>query len=430
MDFGFKYEESEDIISGFIKTSEERRVNYKDSTKIIQVRNKKHILMKGHTSNISCMCMSSDKKFIITGSLAGEIKLWHLPSLKQSFLLPSFPYAISLIAITPDSVYILFLYTSTSITIFNLYQNRYHGSLNGHSSNITSIKTTSDSKLAITSSNDSTIRIWSIEYQNCVNVIFADKCPVNCIFIKSNNIIISGSRGSDYKEFSNSFESNSIKIWNFKECDGEMVLEINGLKKHVVDVAADEKFSLVFALVADYSVRFWKFPSGEADGIIMLKHFLYRHLRVCPKSSILAISCKIHIALYSLENKSAIKEIHVKSSNSINDFSFLPCNSTIVILTLQGVCYIYDYFTNQYLNEFLLENYDLYKTIELSPALLMSHSDESFIIRLWDLSKKKQICYYPSYDTYLISFKATISGKYLLCAYTSLSFKLWKIPSV
>ena len=111
------------IISFIIQIAYYKMIVYKNrNTRIIikELERDYKVFLEGHKSNIRALAITSDNKYIVSGSADMTIRIW------------------------------------------NLLENRQEGILAEHTSWVTSIAITSDNKYAISSSYDSTVRIWNL----------------------------------------------------------------------------------------------------------------------------------------------------------------------------------------------------------------------------------------------------------------------------
>ncbi len=64
-------------------------VRYFDETKLREQDAYEHFVYAEHTSPITCLCKLPEENLIFTGDQAGEIRLWHLPDQRPSYMLLS-----------------------------------------------------------------------------------------------------------------------------------------------------------------------------------------------------------------------------------------------------------------------------------------------------------------------------------------------------
>ena len=134
-----------------------------DSMKM-HLERKYHLFIEGHTNRVSSIVITSDNKYIISGSWDQTVRIWNLQDKSQEAV------------------------------------------LRGHTGYVKSIVITRDNKYIITGSDDRTIRIWNFEARSQAAVLIGHTKSVWSVAISSNS-----------KYIASGFFDHSVRLWNFKE---------------------------------------------------------------------------------------------------------------------------------------------------------------------------------------------------------------------
>ena len=146
-----------------------KKNSLKKKSSIIQVfkkfsRNSKtitiYLFLEGHTSWVSSVVVTSDNKYIVSGSWDKTIRIWNLLEKRQETVLQGHTDSVWTVAVTSDNKYIVSGSRDKTIRIWNLLEKKQETVSQGHTSCVNSVAVTSDNKYIISGSKDKTIRIW------------------------------------------------------------------------------------------------------------------------------------------------------------------------------------------------------------------------------------------------------------------------------
>ncbi|MEI7489390.1 MAG: WD40 repeat domain-containing protein, partial [Chryseobacterium sp.] len=181
---------------------------------------------EGHKDWISCLAVTQDNKFLVSGSLDGTIKIWNLEnkSKPEPINTISINRRINSLAISHDGKILVSGDSGNTIKIWeiktwtleelkNLKSESATFTFTDHEDDVYSLAISSDNKLLVSGSADNTIKIWDLERLNKrLNnnqeskpyLTFSDhQGPIDTIAIsnvrKNNYIIVSGSSDNTIK---------------------------------------------------------------------------------------------------------------------------------------------------------------------------------------------------------------------------------------
>lgn len=159
------------------------------------IKRQRKFRLFGHTDSIFSICISPDKKYIVSGSFDETIRLWSIYTKSALVVYKGHFSPVLCVKFSPFSHYFA---SGGSDRTARLWAMNSPGPLRvfvGHLSDVELVDFHPNSFYIVTSSNDKTIRLWSLESGDCVRIFFnySEKSYVDCIcFSNSGKIMAVG----------------------------------------------------------------------------------------------------------------------------------------------------------------------------------------------------------------------------------------------
>jgi len=186
-----------------------------ESIRIFNVQTKQQVgqIKDAHDNVVRLIAITSDAKYLVSGSIDKSIKVFEFAKILDSTqaTIPLQPFhhfndiykdGVSCITITPDDKWIVSGSHDKSIKVFDIEQKKevFHIP-NAHEFSIRSLLVTSDNKLIISASTDRSIKIWNVQTQSNVYTFqnIHNDGIVSMAFVPQTNFIISGSLDESLK---------------------------------------------------------------------------------------------------------------------------------------------------------------------------------------------------------------------------------------
>ncbi|MBD2692711.1 WD40 repeat domain-containing protein [Anabaena catenula] len=118
-----------------------------------------HILI-GHSHIVSSLAISSDAKFLLSGSRDKTIKVWNLETGKLIHTLKSHRDGVYAVALSPNEQIIASGSADKTIKLWHLETGELLGTFTGHANTVTALTFTASGEMLVSGSLDKTIKIW------------------------------------------------------------------------------------------------------------------------------------------------------------------------------------------------------------------------------------------------------------------------------
>jgi len=219
-------------------------------------------ILKGHNGRIESIAISSDNKFIVSGSGDGTIKIWDVKTGRCLKTLKLHPiiyinfeemrfYLNKPIAISSDNQFIISGSSTETIKIWDVQTGECLKTLEGNNDvYIFSVTISSDNKFIVSGSGDKTIKIWDVQTGECLKILKGHKDWVSSVVISSDNkFIISGSY------------DKTIKIWDVQT--RECLKTLEGHKDFIYSIAISSDNKFIVSGSGDKTIKIWDVQTGE-----------------------------------------------------------------------------------------------------------------------------------------------------------------------
>lgn len=224
-----------DVIAGKLKTdylkeTGKLRLSVADNYKNADCENISFLKCRMQTNCITCMCLSSDDKYVYAGSKDGKVVKYSLIDNKKVGIIPfvksntdkfvGHSSKLNAIAISTDNKYLATADESGSVHVWEPETLVHVKSLNGHKNAVMSLTFKKDSHTLYSGSKDRTIKVWSLDEMAFVETLFGHQDMVTDMdALYRDQLVSSGGR--------------DLRVWKVTE---ETQLIFNGHKGNIDNV--------------------------------------------------------------------------------------------------------------------------------------------------------------------------------------------------
>ena len=210
------------------------------------------LFLQAHTDPVTCVAITSDDKYIVSGSWDNTVRIWNLQSKTQKSVLQGHTKWVTSVSITSDNKYIVSASNDDTVRIWNIEQEIQEGVIQGEEGCILSVAVTSDSKYIITGGYDSTLIIWSFQKKSQEAILEGHTDSILILVTTSDSkYAISGS------------DDKTIRIWDIQDRKQEAILE--GHSNQVTGLAVTSDNRYIISCGNDKTVRIWNLQSRRQE---------------------------------------------------------------------------------------------------------------------------------------------------------------------
>lgn len=175
----------------YLKETGRLRLSVADSYSSVDDTNASILKCREQTS-ITCLCITSDDKYIFSGSKNGVVVKYSIASLKKEGVIPfvkqpdpknilGHSKSISSIAISSDNKFLVVGDESVDIHIWDPKTLKFIKKLCGHKGGITGLCFRKDTHTLYSCSKDRTIKVWNLDEMSYVETLFGHQDVVTSI---------------------------------------------------------------------------------------------------------------------------------------------------------------------------------------------------------------------------------------------------------
>ena len=206
--------------------------------------------LKAHTSWVESVAISSDGKYLLTGSRDTTARYWDLETGQIIKVLKGHTHTVHSVAISSDGKYALTGSDDNTARLWDLETGKTIKVLKGHTGGIQSVAISPNGKYALTGSYDDTARYWDLETGNTIKVLTGHTSWVKSVaFSPKGKHALTGSW------------DNTARLWDLDT--GETIKVLEGHTSYITSVAIspDGKYALTGS--RDTTARYWDLETGQ-----------------------------------------------------------------------------------------------------------------------------------------------------------------------
>ncbi|HIK11185.1 MAG TPA: FHA domain-containing protein [Oscillatoriaceae cyanobacterium M33_DOE_052] len=164
---------------------------------------------RGHSDEVTSVCVSYDGQFALSGSKDNTIILWEIATGKQLRTFAGHTWVVNSVCLSADSRLALSGSSDGSLHLWDLatgaatsFGSVAIGNFKGHTSWVTSVSLSADGQFALSGSGDSTLKLWEVTTGLCLHEFEGHSSWVNSVCLSPDaKFALSGS------------DDNTLKLW-------------------------------------------------------------------------------------------------------------------------------------------------------------------------------------------------------------------------
>jgi WD40 repeat protein len=266
-------------------------IEYDDLLKNQEILAEKHgLILQGHVDPVYCVAITSDSKYILSGSGDKTIRVWSLGTKTQQAVLKGHTGSVRSLVVTSDSKYIVSGSFDKTIRLWNFDSKTQEAVLQGHTDSVRTVVITSDNKYIISGSWDKTIRVWSLNNKTQEAVLKGHTDWVSSIVITTNN-----------KYFISGSGDKTVRLWNLENKAQEAVLQVHNHWVNTIALTSDNKYVVSGV---ETTVKVWNFNKKTQEATLKGHNSFVTSVRITNDSKyIISGSEDKTVRIWNLDKK-------------------------------------------------------------------------------------------------------------------------------
>ena len=442
---------------------------------------RKPFIQLGHSSTVTSISISSNSKYMISGSFDKNIKLWDIKTGKVIRTFRGDKYKVESVAFSPNSKYIISAGLLT-LKLWDMKTAKVLRIFKGHKNIIKSVAFSPDGKYAISGSKDSTMKLWDIKTGKKVRTFKGDKEEINSVsFGPNGKYVIYGSKklikgsgdwddknnkyigviklwdittGKEIRAFKNltsiinsvayspngkyavsGDDDGSMILWNIKT--GKKIKIFNNNQEIISSVAFSKNGKYAISGSWDGSIKLWDIKTGKEIKTFNGSADIIFTVAFSPNGKYIVSGTDS--GTISLWNAKTAMKIDVFKEEKIMDNSLVRITkdgknfiTKKKLWDMKTGAVVKDFRASRFVDTIKNIKYATKKTVAIAPnnktAISIDHLKST--LKQWDLKTGKTIkIFNKGYDSYTDSVAISSNGKYMSSVSSSKNAKLWDIQT-
>lgn len=285
-----------------------------------------------------------------------------------------------------------------------------------HERNVNSAQFSPDTfgKFIVSSSRDSTVRIWDSISGECIHVLYGHEGFVNY-----------ASFSPDGKTIASASDDKSVRIWTVQS--GQCIRVLNGHTRAVKSVSFCPDGRYAISSSDDATIRVWDISTGVCIHAIKGESkFLPISSRTSPDGNKLLTYQNNCFHIWDIESG---RRLHTIIGHTINSAAFSPDGKKIVLAPEDGNVMLVDADTGDIIQE-LVGLASPVKEAVFSPNgkyIVTDSKDKS--VRMWDVENFQCIRQFNAQDGIVNQINFSPDGRFLVAVLNGKSIIVWEIES-
>lgn len=209
-----------------------------------------HVLHE-HEFEIWCLSVSANGQYIASGAMDDKVIIWDVQSAQSYLVLKSHASPVSDVVLSDDGRYVLSGSFDKTVHLWDLKMQAMK-EFEGHTGAITKVYLSKDYSFVVSASKDKTIRIWDTETGECLLLLEHPDVVSNLVVSENETIIIASTQS--LKSFSSyysleediSYREGAVFAWDIYT--GECLFQMDGstdIKRLLASLEANQYYAVV-----------------------------------------------------------------------------------------------------------------------------------------------------------------------------------------
>ena len=322
---------------------------------------------------------------------------------------------VTSIAISNDSKYAVSSSNDHTLRKWDLLDKRQVAILQGHTDSVTSVAITNDNRYIVSGSYDSTVRTWNLTRGSQKCVLRGHTDGVNAVAITSDGeYVVSGSM------------DKSLIIWNLRNKMQEAVMLGHTEAVLTLGITSDDKF--IVSGSRDKTIRIWSLQDKRPDTVLLCHSNPVESLAISSDNRYIVSGGGATVRIWSLQDKMEEAVLH-GHSNRVTSIAITCDNKYIVSGSWDQTIRIWSLRDR-------VEVHRLYEVNESVMAIAIT-SDNKYIISglhekhivIWNLEERGKESGFEGHTSEVTSIKLSKNKRFVVSCSLDKTVRIWDLEN-
>ncbi|MBW4595641.1 MAG: hypothetical protein KME46_22720 [Brasilonema angustatum HA4187-MV1] len=362
------------------------------------------------------VAFSPDGKFLATGDMNGEIRLYQVADWKQLFTYKGHADWVTSIAFSPDSRILASGSDDQTIKLWNVTTGECLKILRGHEKGIWSIAFNSNGQALVSGGDDKTIKMWDVGTGQCLKTLQGHNNMVRAvIFSPDDQMLVSGS------------VDKTLKLWDV--CTGQCFRTLQGHDEAIWSATLSSDGRILASASSDQTVRLWDVDTGQCLMTLQGHSGWLWSVAFNPNGQTLASgSWDQTVKLWDVSTGQCLKTLQ-GHNNLVRAVVFNPDGQILASGSDDQSLRLWDVATGECLRT--LQGYgDRIWSIALSPdGQMLASSSDNKTVKLWDMNTGQCLRTFIGHNNVIRSVTFSPDGHTLASGSDDKTIRIWDVDT-
>jgi len=383
-----------------------------------------HHYPNAHQNYITSVALTSNNRYIISGSRDKSIKVFDLDTKQEVHdFANAHKHWITSLAVTSNNGFIVSGSVDKSIKVFDLHaKQEVHHFQDAHSEPINSVAVTSDNRFIISGSWDKSIKVFDLQTKQEVHHFQdAHHNSINSVTVTSDNrFIISGS------------QDKSIKVFDL-HTKQEVHHFSNVHRDHITSLAVTSDDRFIISGSVDNSIKVFDLKVKKE-----IHHFrnahqqqIYSVIVTSDNRFIISASSDKSIKVFDLHTKQQVHHFQAAHDHWITSLAVTSDNRFIISGSQDKSIKVFDLHTKQEAHHFPKAHKEhIYSMAVTSDNRFIISGSLDKSIKIYDLQTKQEIHQFQdAHQSWVSSVAVTSDNRFMISCSSDLSIKVFDLQT-
>lgn len=362
------------------------------------------------------VAFSPDGKFLATGDMNGEIRLYQVADWKQLFTYKGHADWVTSIAFSPDSSLLASGSDDQTIKLWNVTTGECLKILRGHDKGIWSIAFNSNGQALVSGGDDKTIKMWDVSTGQCLKTLQGHNNMVRAVIFSPNDqMLVSGSA------------DKTLKLWDV--CTGQCFRTLQGHDEAIWSATLSPDGRIVASASSDQTVRLWDVDTGQCLMTLQGHSGWLWSVAFNPNGhSIASGSWDQTVKLWDVDTGECLRTLQ-GHSNLVRAVVFSPDGQILASGSDDQSLRLWNFATGECLRT--VQGYgDRIWSIALSPdGQMLASSSDNKTVKLWDVNTGQCLRTFTGHDNVIRSVAFSPKGHTLASGSDDKTIRMWNVDT-